>query len=60
MSKAQWRRAWRFVRQHWPQIDCGNRWGLLSTTQKIAAITLNARNNHQHHQTPAEKLALPF
>ncbi|HJV53053.1 MAG TPA: hypothetical protein VJ652_16420 [Noviherbaspirillum sp.] len=56
----QWKADWRFVRQHWPQIDCGDLWGRLTAAQKRAAIALHERNHQLHHQTPADKLALPF
>lgn len=56
MKRNEWKRAWRFVRAMWPQINQGDGWKHLTAQQHQAAQSLDQRNT----TAPAHKLALPF
>ena len=43
MTRNEWRESWRFVREYWPQIYCGDAWALLTPQQLIAASFLYER-----------------
>lgn len=43
MTRHEWKSAWRFVREMWAQIDCGDLWGLLDERQAIAASLMWSR-----------------
>ena len=53
MTRSEWRTIWRFVRQHWGEINCGDLWHLLTPQQLVAASYFNesrTRNYGYEHR----------